>query len=199
MVLLFAHTLKLSAVVNHIREVATRQNSILMFLVVFLYIKVDAAITLIGITVLKDFLDKFFLLDDVTSRMRFNRRRQHIEGIHGCMIAVGVVLCYLHRLQLFESCFLFYFVIALICIVFQMAHIGDIAHIAHLIPKMFQVAEKDIEGDCRACVPQMWVAIDGRATYIHAHVRRMQRFEQLFLTCKCIVNDEILLHILNGL
>ena len=112
---------------------------------------------------------------------------KNVKRTHSIVVSIGIKLSYFHWLKLFQSCFLFYLVIALICIVFQMAHIGDIAHIAHLIPKMFQVAEKDIEGDCRACMPQMWVSIDGRATYIHAHIRRMQRFEQLFLTCKCIV------------
>jgi len=58
------------------------------------------------------------------------------------MVAVDVVLRYFHRLQLLQSCFLGYFVFSVVCIMLQMAYIGDIAYIAHLISQMGKVAEK---------------------------------------------------------
>ena len=65
--------------------------------------------------------------------VRLYARREHVERLHCSVIAVGVVLCYLHRLELFESCFLLNLVISLIGVVLQVANIGDVAHVAHLV------------------------------------------------------------------
>ncbi len=62
----------------------------------------------------------------------------------------------------------------------QMAHIGDVAHIAHLQAEMTQIAVKDIKSDGRTGVAQMGVAIDSRAADIHAHVPFVERREALF-------------------
>ena len=78
------------------------------------------------------------------------------------MIAVGVVLCYLHRLELLQTCLLCYLVVAIVGIVLQMAHVGDVSDVAHLIALMLEVAEQDVEGYCRACMAQMRIAIHCR-------------------------------------
>ncbi len=77
---------------------------------------------------------------------------------------------------------------------FKMAHIGDIAHVAHLIPQVTQIAEQNIESDCRACMAQVCVAIYSRPTHIHAHMTFMDRLERLFEACERIVKGKVILH-----
>ena len=55
------------------------------------------------------------------------------EGIHGLMVAVGIVLGYLHGLQLLQTCLLGNLVLALVGIVLQMANISNIAHVPYFI------------------------------------------------------------------
>ena len=50
-----------------------------------------------------------------------------------------------------------------------MAHIGDVPHIAHLVAQMAKVAEDDVEGNGRARVAQVRVAVDRGAADIHAY------------------------------
>ena len=55
---------------------------------------------------------------------------------------------------------------------------------------MLQIAEHHVEGDGRACVAQMWVAINGRAADIHSNVRSVEGFEALFLSSERIIDNE---------
>ena len=105
------------------------------------------------------------------------------------MVAVGIVLGNLHRLQLFQACLLGNLVLALVSIVLQMTYICDVAYIAYLVTQMFQIAEQQVEGDGRTGMTQMGVAIDGGTANIHANIGGVERFEALFLSCQCIVND----------
>ena len=50
------------------------------------------------------------------------------------MVAVGVVLRYLHGLQLLQTGLLGNLVLTLISIVLQMTYIGNITHIPYFIP-----------------------------------------------------------------
>ena len=111
------------------------------------------------------------------------------------MVAVGVILRDLHRLQLLQSCLLLYLVIPLVGIVLQMSHIRDVTHIAYLVSQMLQVTEENIKGDGWARMTQMRVAIYGRTAYIHSHIGRMQGFKTLLLSVKGIVNQQCLFHI----
>ena len=114
---------------------------------------------------------------------------QHTQHIHVLVIAVGVVLGYLHGLQLLQTGLLGNLVFALVGIVLQVAHIGDVAHIAHLIAQMLQIAEQQVEGDGRTGMPQMGVAIDGWSTHIHAHMGGVNRLEALLLARQRIINN----------
>ena len=60
----------------------------------------------------------------------------------------------------------------------QMAHIGDVAHVAHLVTEVFQIAEKNIKRDGRTGMSQMGIAING-----------------LLLPMQSIVNQKCLFHI----
>ena len=65
------------------------------------------------------------------------------------MIAVGVILRYLHRLKLFQACLLLNLVVAFVGIMLKMSHVGDVAHIAHLISQMLEITEEDVKRDGR--------------------------------------------------
>ena len=127
-------------------------------------------------------LHKRHLLNDMPARVRLYRRRQHVEQLHVAVVTVGVVLHHLHRLQLLQPCFLGYLVLALIGIVLQVPHVGDVAHITHLITKVLQVPIQQVEGDGRASMPQVCIPVHRRSAHIHPHMPLMQRTKILFLT-----------------
>ena len=96
------------------------------------------------------------------------------------MVAVGEILRHLHRLQLFQARLLSNLVLPFVGVVLEVAHIGDVAHIAHLVADMLQVAEHHVERDGRTGMAQMGVAIDGGTADIHAHMVGSQGFEKFF-------------------
>ncbi len=165
-----------------------------MVFVVLLYVEIHRAVALVGIAVVENLLHQFLLLHDVTCGMRLNAWRQHVECLHRLVIAVGIVLRYLHRLQLLQTCLLCNLVVAVISIVLQVSHIGDVSHIAHLIAKMLQVAEHNVKSHCRTGVTQMRVTINRRSTHIHAHIGCMQRLKALLAARKSVIYQQILLH-----
>ena len=179
-IVLFVLSVQLAGRVQHVLQVASRKLPITIFLIVFVHIKVDRSLAFIRISVVQNLLHQLNLLDDVSAGMRFDAGRQYVECLHCLMVTVGIVLSHLHRLQLLQTCLLGNLVLALVRIVFQMPHISDVAHIAHLVAQMLQVAEKQVESDGRTGMSQMGVAIDRRSAYIHAHVRCMQWFEGFF-------------------
>ena len=85
--------------------------------------------------------------------MRLYRGWEHVEALHGRVVAVEVVLHNLHRLELLEPCLFGDLVLSLVGVVLEMAYIGDVAHVAHLVAQPGEVAEKDVEGDGGAGVP----------------------------------------------
>ena len=103
------------------------------------------------------------------------------------MVAVGVVLRHLHRFQLLQASFLGNLVLALVGVVFQMPHVGNVAHIAHFVSEVLQIAKHHIEGDGWASMPQMSVAIDGGAAHIHTHPPFNKGAEEFLLPCQGIV------------
>ena len=99
----------------------------------------------------------------------------------------------LHGFKLLQPCLLGNLVISLVGIVFEMAHIGDVAYIAYLVADMLEIAEQDVEGDGRTGMAQMGVTIDGRSTDIHAHMGCVDRLKGLLAAAERIVNHEVLL------
>ena len=102
-------------------------------------------------------------------------------------IAVGVVLRNFHWLQLLQASLLLNLVIAFICIVLQVAHVGNVSNVANLIAQVLEIAEEYIECDGWSCMTEMRIAIHGRATNIHAHVRSVERSESLFCTSESVI------------
>lgn len=102
------------------------------------------------------------------------------------MIAQRIGLDNLHRLKLLEPCLLCYLVLALVSVVLQMADVGDIPHIAHLVAEMPQKLLQDIIRNSRTCMPEMGVAIYGRSADIHSDTAFIYRYELFFLSGKGI-------------
>ena len=102
--------------------------------------------------------------------MRLDAWRQYVQRLHGMMVAVGVVLRYLHRLKLLKACLLLYLVVALVGVVLKMSHVGDVAHIAHLISEMLEITEEDVKRDGGTGMSQMRVAIHCGTAHIHTDI-----------------------------
>ena len=164
--MLLSHSIEGTTLVDNILQGTSRELTVMVFLVIGFNIEIDTAVTLISKTVVKDLLHQLLLFDDMSCGMRLDAWRQHIECLHGLMVAVGVILCDLHRLQLLQSCLLGNLVLTLIGIMLQMSYIRDIPHIAHLVTQMLQVTEEDVEGDGRTGMSQMGITIDGWAAYV---------------------------------
>ncbi len=181
-VVLLALSVQFAGCVENIIQVASGELAVVMVFIVFFYIEINGAFTFVGISVLQYLLYKFYLLDDVAAGMRFNAGRQHIQCIHCLVVAIDVVLRHFHWLQLLQTCFLGNLVLSFVGIVLQMAHVGNVADIAHLVADVRQVAEQQVESDGRACMSQMRVTVHGRSADIHAYMRCMQRYKQLFFS-----------------
>ena len=165
-------------------------------LVVGLDIEVDASVRLIGKTIIDNLLYQLLLFDDMSCSMRLDRGAQHTKHIHILMVAVGIVLGYLHGFQLLQASLLGNLVLTLVSIVLQVTHISDVAHIANLVTQVLQITEQQVKGDGRTGMTQMGVAIDGGTTDIHAHIGGMQRLEALLLARQRIIDNQFRFHIL---
>ena len=167
-------------------EIATGKDAVLMVLIVFFDVKIDGAVRLVGIASLENLFDRLDLLDDVTGSAGLDRRGLAAEQAHRFVVALGVVLDYLHRLQLLQPCLLRNLVLTLVGIVLQMPHVRNVADIADLVTEVFQQPEKHVVCDTGTGVAQVRVAVDGRAADVHTDVAFVDRLEQFFVTGKGI-------------
>ena len=113
------------------------------------------------------------------------------------MVAQGVGLHDLHRLQLLQAGLLRNLVLPLVGVVLQVSHVGDVAHVAHLVAEVAEKFAQHVIGHARAGVAEMGVAIDGGTAYIHAHMAGVDRLEELFAAGQGI-GDEEFAHGLSG-
>ena len=191
LVALFSYTGKcVTTCILDIFQRAAAQNAILVVLVVALYVEVDRTVALIGISVVHDFLYQLLLLNDMTCGMRLDAGRQTVQCCHSIVETVGIVLSHLHGFQLLQACLLGNLIFTLVGIVLQMTHIGDVAHIAHLVALVLQVAEQQVEGDSRTSMSQMSIAIHRRSANVHSHTTLHQGAEQFLLSGQSIVNKK---------
>ena len=65
-----------------------------------------------------------------------------------------------------------------------MAHVGDVAHVAHLVPEVAQQLLQHVVGYARAGVAQMGVAVHRRAAHVHSHATLVDRGEQFLAAGK---------------
>ena len=188
LVALLSHPVELPAGVLHVVKVAAGEYAVMVFLVVFRRVEVYASVALVGKTVVEYLLHKLFLLDDMPRGVRLYAGRQHVQCAHRVVVTVGVILRYFHRLQLFQPRLFLYFILAFVCVVLQVAHVGDVADVPYLVAKVLQVTEEHVECDCGARVPEVRVAVDGRAADVHAHVGGVQRLKAFLTTGQRIVD-----------
>ena len=167
-------------------EIASAEHSVVMVGVVLAHVEVDAAVALVSIARVEYLLHGLNLLDYMPAGARLDRRRCHIEQAHGLMVAQGVGLHDFHGLELLQPCLLCDFVLALVSIVFEMAHIGDVTHIAHLVAQVAQQFAEHIEGYSRAGVSQMGITVNCRTADIHPGVTGINRLEDLLAVGHCI-------------
>ena len=109
--------------------------------------------------------------------MWLDRGRQHVEPLHGLVVAGEVVLHHFHRLELFETGFLGDLVLAVVGVVLEVAYVSDVADVAHLVAQVHQIAVEHVERDGRAGVAEMAVAVDGGSAHIHPHESLVERLE----------------------
>jgi hypothetical protein len=71
-----------------------------------------------------------------------------------------------------------HFVFAVVVVVGEMPHIGDIHHVFHLVAQKFQAAAEQIFDDVGFQVADMGVIVHGGSAGIHFHqvIRNFQRF-----------------------
>ena len=189
LMLLLPHSVELSAVVLDVGEITSGEDAIVVFLVVFLHVEVDRAIAFVGEAIVHDLFDKLFLLNDMSRCVGLDRRRQHIEHVHGLVIAVGIVLRDLHGLELLQARLLLDLVVTFVGVVLKMTHISDVAHVANLVSQMLQIAEEHVESNGRTGMTQVRIAVDSRSANIHTHVRGVQRLEELLAAGERIINQ----------
>ena len=104
------------------------------------------------------------------------------------MVAVGVILCHLHRFQVLETGFFGNLVFAFVSIMLQVTDVGDVAHVTYFVTEVPQVSEDQVEGDGWTGVAEVSVTVDGGTTDVHADMRSVDGFERLLATSKRIVN-----------
>ena len=166
-----------------------------MLFVVRFDVEIYASVAFVSHAVAENLTNELLLLDYVPRSVRLYARVLDIQCVHGCMEAVGVILCHLHRFELFEACFLLYLVLPLVGVVLQVANVGYVPYVAHLVAQVLEVAEKHVERNGRARVAQVRVAVHRRTAYIHSHSAGGYRHEFLFLARARIVYYKILFHI----
>ena len=193
-VVLIALTVELARVGHDVLEVAARQAAVVVAGVVLLDIEVDRAVRHVGKPGVENPLDEGNLLDDVARGAGLDGGRLDVERLHGVVVALRIVVGHLHRFELLEARLLGDFVLTLVGVVFQMAHVGDVAHVAHLVARSLQVAEQQVEGHGRTGMAQMGVAVDRGAADIHPHATGGNRLEHLLAAGERIVKHEFGIH-----
>ena len=159
----------------------------MIIFIVLWHIKIYRTVAYVSITGIQYLFDILYLLYYMPRCKRFYARRQHVEAFHRLVVAIHIKLNHFHWLKLLKTRFLGNFVLSIVGIMLKMTHIGDIAHISHLVAEITQVTEQDVERDGRSCMSQMRVAINCRTAHIHAHKRGVQRDKLFFLASKCII------------
>ena len=124
---------------DDIFEITAREFAVWIILGILLHVHIYATVAHVSVALVHNLLHKSNLLNDMSAGMWFDRRWKHIQQFHIAMVAVGEVLHHLHWLKLLQACFFSYLILTLISIVLQVAYVGDVTHIAHLITQMEEI------------------------------------------------------------
>ena len=181
LILLFANSGQLTAGILDVVQRTSGKNTVTILFIELFHIKIHAAVTFVGESVVEYLLNQLLLFDNMSRCMRFYTGGQTIQRRHGFMEAVGIILSHLHGLQLFQASFLCDFVLTLIRIMFQVAHICYIPHITYFVANMLQITEQEVKSNGRTRMSQMCISINSRTTYVHSHTSFVQGAEKFFL------------------
>lgn len=182
-----ALAVQFAGVGHDVVEIAARKTAVVVVGVVFFDVEIDRAVRYIGVAGIENPLYERDLFDDMPRGVGFDRRRLDIQCIHRTVVALGVIVRYFHRFELLQAGFLGDFVFALVGIVLQVAYVGDVADVAYLVARRFEVAEQQVERHRRTGMPQVRVAVDRRTADVQACTTRSERFESFFAPCQRIV------------
>ena len=165
---------------------AAGKDAVMVVFVIFLYIKIHGPVGFVCITGLQDLLHGLYLLDDMAGSTRLYGRRLHVEKAHGLMVAFRIILHHLHGFQLLQAGLLGNLVLPFVGIMLQMAHVRDVADIAHLIAQIFKETEQDVIGDPGPGMAQMSISIHGGSAHVHAGVALVDGLEKLLVVGESI-------------
>ena len=102
------------------------------------------------------------------------------------MVAEGIGLDDLHRLQLLQAGLLCYLVFAFVGIVLQMPDVGDVAHISDFVAEMAEEPDEHVVGHAGTGMAEVGVTVNGRSADVYAHVSRIHRNEEFLAAAKGI-------------
>jgi hypothetical protein len=98
----------------------------------------------------------------------------------------GVELHHFHGFYFFDSRFFGNAIFPYILVVFEMSRIGYVPDIANFIAQMLEVAIDEIERNKSPAIAQMYIAVNGGATDIHAYVARVEWLKSFFFSAQGI-------------
>jgi hypothetical protein len=117
-----------------------------------------------------------------------------IQVLHVFLEAIQILLNHLHRLQMLESCLLFYLVLSLIGIILEVPHVGYVAYIPDFILKICKVTEQHVECHSWTGMAKMRMAVNRRAADIHSYKWGMKRFEEFLFAGEAVIDGEVIIH-----
>ena len=151
-------------------------------------VKVDIAVHLVGVPLLNQFLCHLDLLGDMSRGPRGDVGALHAEPVHIAKIDVGVLFGDLHRFQLFDLGLFLQLVLALVGVVGQVADVGNVLDIPHVVSQIPEIADNHVEGDIAFGVPQVGIPIYRRPAYVYAYESLFYGGERFLVTGKRVVN-----------
>ncbi len=81
-------------------------------------------------------------------------------------------------------------ILALVGVGGEVAHVGDVHHLPHLVAQVLKGAPDDVGHDVGAHVADVRLVVDGGATVIHPHLSRLNGPESLFAACHRVVDSD---------
>ena len=189
--MLLTLTIEVTASADQFLDHPAGKFTVFIGFVVLQHVEIDRSIHFVRQSLFQNSFNQGNLLGNMTGCTGLNARFPGIQKLHIPVIGIGVLLGNLHRLQLFEFCFLLDFILSLIRITLQVTDIRNIPNVANAIAQVCQVSVHSIKSNRRSAVAQVGISIYRRSADIHSHKGRIQRLEIFLLPRKSIVKLEV--------
>jgi hypothetical protein len=145
---------------------------------------------LVGVALRQEPLDHLDHLGDVLARLGIGDRRLDAELPDVLHEEARPMAADLPRIAPFPLRLRLDLVLALVGVVEQVPHVGDVHHLAHLEALDLEPAPQRVGEDVRAEVADVRPPVDGRSAVVHAHHARLEGLEGLLATGQGVVDDE---------